>query len=171
MGSTNYRKEEENMAIESVREYFRQYGKEQDVMEFDASSATVELAAKAVGVEEARIAKTMSFYKKEGDGCIIVVTAGDVKVDNSKFKHTFGMKAKMLKGEDVQRLTGHAPGGVCPFANPEGTDVFLDVSLQRFETVYPACGSANSAIALNCDEFFRYSHAQSWVDVCKRIEE
>ena len=146
------------MAIESVREYFRQYGREQDVMEFDASSATVELAAKAVGVEEARIA-------------IIVVTAGDVKVDNSKFKHTFGMKAKMLKGEDVQRLTGHAQGGVCPFANPEGTDVFLDVSLQRFETVYPACGSANSAIALNCDEFFRYSHAQSWVDVCKRIEE
>ena len=100
------------MAIESVREYFRQYGREQDVMEFDASSATVELAAKAVGVEEARIAKTMSFYKKEGDGCIIVVTAGDVKVDNSKFKHTFGMKAKMLKGEDVQRLTGHAPGGI-----------------------------------------------------------
>lgn len=170
MGCIKYRKGEQNMAIENVRAYFKQYGREQDVMEFDVSSATVELAAKAVGVEEARIAKTMSFYKKEGDGCIIVVTAGDMKVDNGKFKHTFGMKAKMLKGEDVERLTGHAPGGVCPFANPDGTEVFLDVSLQRFDRVYPACGSANSAIALECEEFFRYSHAKEWVDVCKRIE-
>lgn len=158
------------MAIENVREYFKKYGREQDVMEFDASSATVELAAKAVGVEEARIAKTMSFYKKEGNGCIIAVTAGDMKVDNSKFKHTFGMKAKMLKGEDVERLTGHMPGGVCPFANPEGTEVFLDVSLQRFDKIYPACGSANSAIALDCKELFKYSHAKEWVDICRRIE-
>lgn len=158
------------MAIENVREYFRQYGREQDVMEFEASSATVELAAKAVGVEEARIAKTMSFYDKEGDGCIIVATAGDQRIDNAKFKRRFGMKAKMLKGGDVERLTGHAPGGVCPFANPEGTRVFLDVSLQRFDRMYPACGSGNSAIGLSSEEFFQYSRAEEWVDVCRHFQ-
>lgn len=111
------------MAIDKVKEYFRQFGKEQDVQEFPVSSATVELAAAALGVEGARIAKSMSFYDKEEGSCLLVVTAGDQKVDNSKFKHFFGMKAKMLKGEDVERLTGHAPGGVCPFCNPEGTRV------------------------------------------------
>lgn len=155
------------MAIDKVKEYFSQFGKEQDVQEFQVSSATVELAASALGVEGARIAKSMSFYEKEGDGCLIVVTAGDQKVDNSKFKHFFGMKARMLKGDDVERLTGHAPGGVCPFCNPEGTRVYLDESLKRFDTVFPACGSSNSAIELTCEELENYSRAQGWVDVCK----
>ncbi|HIV13363.1 MAG: YbaK/EbsC family protein [Clostridiales bacterium] len=158
------------MAIDKVKEYFRQFGKEQDVQEFQVSSATVELAAAALGVEGARIAKSMSFYEKEGDGCLIVVTAGDQKVDNAKFKHFFGMKAKMLKGEDVERLTGHAPGGVCPFCNPEGTRVYLDESMKRFEAVFPACGSANSAIRLTCEELEKYSGALGWVDVCKAAQ-
>lgn len=157
------------MAIDKVKEYFRQFGKEQDVQEFPVSSATVELAAAALGVEGARIAKSMSFYDREEGSCLLVVTAGDQKVDNSKFKHFFGMKAKMLKGEDVERLTGHAPGGVCPFCNPEGTRVYLDESMKRFETVFPACGSSNSAIKLTCQELERYSHALGWVDVCKSI--
>lgn len=155
------------MAIEAVRSYFRERGRGDEVLEFPVSSATVALAAKALGVEEAHIAKTMSFYPKEGDGCLLVVTAGDQKVDNSRFKQCFGMKAKMLKGEDVERLTGHAPGGVCPFANPEGAAVYLDESLRRFEAVYPACGSANSAIRLTCGELEQYSRAQGWVSVCK----
>lgn len=155
------------MAIDKVKEYFRQFGKEQEVQEFPVSSATVELAAAALGVEGARIAKSMSFYDKEEGSCLLVVTAGDQKVDNSKFKHFFGMKAKMLKGEDVERLTGHAPGGVCPFCNPEGTRVYLDESMKRFETVFPACGSSNSAIELTCQELERYSCALGWVDVCK----
>lgn len=155
------------MAIDKVREYLHKFGKEEKVQEFQVSSATVELAAQALGVEGARIAKSMSFYTKEGDGCIIVVTAGDKRVDNGKFKQFFGMKAKMLKGEDVEALTGHAPGGVCPFANPEGTIKYLDDSLKRFETVFPACGSANSAIEMSCEELFRCSEALKWVDVCK----
>ncbi len=157
------------MAIEKVREYFRQLGREQDILEFPVSSATVELAAQAVGTEPARIAKTLSFYEKEGDGCILVITAGDTKIDNSKFKHFFGFKAKMLSGEDVERLTGHAVGGVCPFANPEHVAVYLDDSMKRFSTVFPAAGSANSAIELTCDELTSYSHAKQWVDVCKAI--
>lgn len=157
------------MAIEKVREYFRQYGREQDIMEFPVSSATVELAALAVGTDPARIAKTLSFYKKEGDGCILVITAGDSKIDNSKFKHFFGFKAKMLSGEDVERLTGHAVGGVCPFANPDHVCVYLDDSMKRFPTVFPAAGSSNSAIELTCDELTAYSHARQWVDVCKAI--
>lgn len=155
------------MAIDKVKEYFSQFGKEQDVQEFQVSSAMVDLAAAALGVEGARIAKSMSFYEKEGDGCLIVVTAGDQKVDNSKFKHFFGMKARMLKGDDVERLTGHAPGGVCPFCNPEGTRVYLDESMKRFDTVFPACGSSNSAIELTCEELENYSRSQGWVDVCK----
>lgn len=155
------------MAIDKVKEYFSQFGKEQDVQEFQVSSATVDLAAAALGVEGARIAKSMSFYEKEGDGCLIVVTAGDQKVDNSKFKHFFCMKARMLKGDDVERLTGHAPGGVCPFCNPEGTRVYLDESMKRFDTVFPACGSSNSAIELTCEELENYSRSQGWVDVCK----
>lgn len=157
------------MAIEKVREYLKQYGREQDIKEFEKSSATVELAAKAAGVEPARIAKTLSFCGKEEGGCILVVTAGDRKVDNSKFKHFFGLKAKMPKGEEVEVLTGHAVGGVCPFANPSGAEVYLDKSLKRFQTVFPAAGSANSAIELNCDDLFRLSGAKQWVDVCKEV--
>ncbi|HIV25434.1 MAG TPA: YbaK/EbsC family protein [Candidatus Scatomonas pullistercoris] len=157
------------MAIEKVRDYLKQYGREKDIKEFEASSATVELAAKAVGVEPARIAKTLSFCGKEEGSCILVVTAGDRKVDNSKFKHFFGMKAKMPKGEEVEALTGHAIGGVCPFANPAGASVYLDESLKRFDTVFPAAGSANSAIELTCEELFALSRAREWVDVCKEV--
>ena len=157
------------MSIDKVREYFRPLGREQDILEFPVSSATVELAAEAVGTEPARIAKTLSFYEKEEDGCILVITAGDMKIDNSKFKHFFGFKAKMLSGEDVTRLTGHAIGGVCPFANPEHVDVYLDESMRRFETVFPAAGSSNSAIELTCRELEEYSRAKQWVDVCKSI--
>ena len=157
------------MSIDKVREYFRPLGREQDILEFPVSSATVELAAQAVGVIPARIAKTLSFYKKEEDGCILVITAGDMKIDNSKFKHFFGFKAKMLSGEDVTRLTGHAIGGVCPFANPDGVKTYLDVSLKRFDTVFPAAGSSNSAIELTCRELEEYSRAKQWVDVCKSI--
>lgn len=152
------------MAIEAVKEYLKQFGRE-DVLEFDVSSATVELAAQAVGVEPARIAKTLSF--KEGDGCILVVTAGDSKIDNPKFKQEFGMKAKMLTPEEAVTLTGHAVGGVCPFVNPEGCKVYLDISMKRFQTVFPACGSSNSAIELTCDQLQEYSHCIKWVDVCK----
>ena len=157
------------MSIDKVREYFRPLGREQDILEFPVSSATVELAAEAVGTEPARIAKTLSFYKKEEDGCILVITAGDMKIDNSKFKHFFGFKAKMLSGEDVTRLTGHAIGGVCPFGNPEHVDVYLDESMKRFETVFPAAGSSNSAIELTCQELEEYSRVKQWVDVCKSI--
>ena len=157
------------MAIEKVREYLKQYGRDQEVREFQESSATVELAAKAVGVEPARIAKTLSFCGKEPGSCILVVAAGDRKVDNSKYKHFFGLKAKMPRGDEVELLTGHTPGGVCPFANPEGTEIYLDESLKRFETVFPAAGSANSAIELTCQELYEISGAKEWVDVCKEI--
>ena len=148
------------MAIDKVKAYFKAFGKEMDVMEFPVSSATVELAAQAVGCEPARL------YGEEG-GCILIVAAGDRKIDNSKFKHVFGKKAKMLAFEDVEPLTGHAPGGVCPFANPADAKVYLDISLQRFETVFPACGSANSAIELTCGELEQYANSLEWVDVCK----
>lgn len=157
----------DSMAIEKVREYFKQFGIEDKIMEFDVSSATVELAAQAVGVEGARICKTLSF--KDGDeGCILVQTAGDTRIDNRKFKDTFGLKAKMLSAEEVVEFTGHAIGGVCAFAveNPR-VRIYCDESLRRFETVFPACGSANSAIEFNLDELFRYSKAEGWVDVCK----
>ena len=159
------------MAIEKVREYLKQYGRQQDIKEFEKSSATVELAAKAAGVEPARIAKTLSFCGKEEGSCILVVTAGDRKVDNSKFKHFFGLKAKMPKGEEVEALTGHAVGGLCPFANPSGAEVYLDESLKRFQTVFPAAGSANSAIELSMEELEKYSHAKEWIDVCKGWQE
>ncbi|WP_347559872.1 YbaK/EbsC family protein [Clostridium sp. AM58-1XD] len=120
-------------------------------------------------MEPARIAKTMSFCTKEEGGCILVVTAGDMKIDNSKFKGTFGFKAKMPKGEEVEALTGHAIGGVCPFANPEHVTVYLDESLKRFTTVFPAAGSGSSAIELTCGELEALSHAASWVDVCKNV--
>lgn len=155
------------MAIEKVREFFRDLGMEERIQEFDVSSATVELAAQAVGVEGARICKTLSFKDGE-DGCILIQTAGDTKIDNRKFKDTFGQKAKMLTAEEVVEFTGHAIGGVCAFAieNPR-VRVFCDVSMKRFETVFPACGSSNSAIELTCDEIFCISKAEKWIDVCK----
>lgn len=158
------------MAIEKVREFFRDLGMEERIQEFDVSSATVELAAQAVGVEGASICKTLSFKDGE-DGCIMIQTAGDTKIDNRKFKDTFGQKAKMLTAEEVVEFTGHAIGGVCAFAieNPR-VRVFCDVSMKRFETVFPACGSSNSAIELTCDEIFRISKAEKWIDVCKLPE-
>ena len=155
------------MTIEKVRAFFRDLGMEERIQEFDVSSATVELAAQAVGVEGARICKTLSFKDGE-DGCILIQTAGDTKIDNRKFKDTFGQKAKMLTAEEVVEFTRHAIGGVCAFAieNPQ-VRVFCDVSVKRFETVFPACGSSNSAIELTCDEIFRISKAEKWIDVCK----
>ena len=154
------------MSIEKVREYFKGYDMEDKVLEFELSSATVRLAAIALGTEEARIAKTMSF--KKDDGCILVITAGDVKIDNAKYRHTFGLKAKMLTPDEVMEFVGHAVGGVCPFAVKEGvTGIYIDESVKRFDTVFPACGSSNSAIELTPEELFRYSNADAWVDVCK----
>ena len=156
------------MSIEKVKSYFKGLGLADKIMEFDASSATVELAALAVGVEPARIAKTLSFKEQgEDDGCLLIVAAGDVKVDNAKFKHNFGFKAKMLTPDEVGRLTGHQIGGVCPFAVNEGVEVWLDESLKRFETVFPACGSSNSAIELTIPELEEVSGYLGWVDVCK----
>ena len=153
------------MSIEKGRAWLRQFGLENRVQEFDVSSATVDLAAQALGVEGARIAKTLSF--QHGDGCILILAAGDARIDNHKFKARFGMKAKMLAAEDVLRLVGHPVGGVCPFGCNEGVTVYLDESLKRFETVFPAVGSANSAVELNLDELYACSRALDWVDVCK----
>lgn len=155
------------MSVEIVRNYFKENNIEKEILEFPVSSATVELAAQAVGAEPARIAKTLSFYTKEKDAAILIVTAGDMKIDNSKFKHYFGMKAKMLSADDVEPLTGHAIGGVCPFGNPESTAVYLDVSLKRFKTVFPAAGSGNSAVELTCGELETAAKAKDWIDVCK----
>lgn len=155
------------MSVEIVRNYFKENNIEKEILEFPVSSATVELAAQAAGVEPARIAKTLSFYTKEKDAAILIVTAGDMKIDNSKFKHYFGMKAKMLSADDVEPLTGHAIGGVCPFGNPESTAVYLDVSLKRFKTVFPAAGSGNSAVELTCGELETVAKAKDWIDVCK----
>ena len=156
------------MSIEKGRAYFQALGLEERVMEFDVSSATVDLAAKAIGVEGARIAKTLSF--KMPEGCLLIVAAGDARIDNHKFKETFHMKARMLTADEVLELVGHPVGGVCPFGCKEGVPVYLDESLRRFETVFPAVGSANSAIELNLDELFRYAKALAWVDVCKLPE-
>ena len=135
------------------------------MLEFPVSSATVELAAQALGVIPARIAKTLSFLVE--DRCILILAAGDAKIDNKKYKAQFHTKAKMLLAGQVEPLTGHAVGGVCPFANPEGTTAYLDVSLKRFDTVFPAAGSPNSAIELSCAELEAFSHSAGWVDVCK----
>ena len=154
------------MAIDKVKEYLKKWNKDKDVLEFAVSSATVELAAEAAGVIPARIAKTLSFRDK--DSCILVVTAGDRKIDNSKFKNCFGMKARMLSPDEVLAFTGHAVGGVCPFAiETPDIKVYCDISMKRFETVFPACGSSNSAIELTCDELFEYANAVEWIDVCK----
>ena len=156
------------MSIEKGRAYFRALGLEARIMEFDISSATVELAALAVGVEPAKIAKTLSF--KCGDNCILVLAAGDARIDNRKFKDVFHIKAKMPSSDEVMELVGHPVGGVCPFGINDGILVYLDESLRRFETVYPAVGSANSAIPLSCDELFEFANASAWVDVCKLPE-
>ena len=158
------------MAIDKVREYFREFGIEDKILEFEVSSATVDLAAIAVGVEGARICKTLSF-KDGDDGCILIQTAGDTKIDNRKFKETFHQKAKMLTPDEVIEFTGHAIGGVCAFAitNPK-VKVYCDESMKRFETVFPACGSSNSAIELTLDEIFKYSKALKWIDVTKLPE-
>lgn len=157
------------MSIEKGRAYFRSLGMEERVMEFEVSSATVELAAQALGVEGARIAKTLSF--KNGDGCMLILAAGDARIDNKKFKEKFHFKAKMLTADEVLEMVGHPVGGVCPFGINEGIDVYLDESLKRFTTVFPAVGSASSAIELNLDELFQYSKALEWIDVCKLPEE
>lgn len=158
------------MSIEKVREYLKKYGKENDILEFSESNATVELAAKAAGVIPARIVKTLSF--KSDDGCILICAAGDTKIDNKKFKDFFSIKAKMLTPEEVVEFTGHAIGGVCPFGieNPQ-VNVFCDDSIKRFETVFPAAGSSNSAIELSPDELYLISNSKSWIDVCKIKEE
>ncbi len=153
------------MAIEKVREYFRTLGIEDRILEFDVSSATVDLAAQAVGCEPARIAKTLSFYV--GDRVALIVAAGDARIDNPKFKAVFHTKAKMLKADDAERLIGHAVGGVCPFAVADTCDVYLDESLRHFETVFPACGSSSSAIELTLDELERAAAPVGWIDVCK----
>ena len=153
------------MSIERVKEYFRGYGVAERIQEFPVSSATVELAAAALGCEGCRIAKTLSFLV---DGApVLVVAAGDARIDNGKFKAFFHTKAKMLSAGEAAELVGHAVGGVCPFAVNEGVKTYLDVSLRRFETVFPACGSSNSAIELTLPELERFSRAVAWVDVCK----
>jgi len=157
------------MAIDKVREYMKQFNMEDKVLEFPVSSATVELAAEAVGVIPARICKTLSF--KSPEGCILIETAGDTKIDNSKFKGFFGFKAKMLTPEEVLEYTGHEIGGVCAFAiERDDVKIYTDISMKRFDTVFPACGSSNSAIELTCDEIFAISKALEWVDVCKDWE-
>ena len=153
------------MSIEKGRAHFRALGMEDRVIEFTVSSATVELAAAALGVEGARIAKTLSF--KSEDSCVLVLAAGDARIDNRKFKDFFHMKAKMLSPDEVIELVGHPIGGVCPFGISENIPVYLDESLKRFETVFPAVGSPSSAIELNLDELYRYSRAREWIDVCK----
>ena len=153
------------MALDKVKAFFRAYGMEGNIIEFDVSTATVELAAQALNIEPCRIAKTLSF-DVEGQP-ILVVAAGDAKVDNSAFKNTFRTKARMLTPELTEQLIGHAVGGVCPFAINEGVKVYLDESLKRFETVYPACGSGNTAIELTLPQLEQFSNHKGWVNVCK----
>ena len=156
------------MAIEKVREFFKNFGMEERILEFSVSSATVELAAKALGCEPKRIAKTLSFMV--GENPILIVAAGDARIANPKYKAQFGTKAAMLAFEDAEKLIGHAVGGVCPFAVNEGVLVYLDESLRRFETVFPAAGSSNSAIELSIPELEKYSGSLGWIDVCKDWE-
>ena len=156
------------MSIERVREYFKEYGIEDRILEFSVSSATVALAAEALGCEPERIAKTLSFLV--GERAVLVVAAGDAKIDNKKFKAFFHAKAKMLSPEQVTELIGHAIGGVCPFAVNNNVEVYLDESLRRFETVFPACGSSNSAVELTIPELEKYSGFKEWIDVCKLPE-
>lgn len=154
------------MSVEKVKDYFKKFGLEKSVMELETSSATVELAAMALGCEPGRIAKTLSFNVPEG--AILIVAAGDVKIDNKKYREKFGVKAKMLQFEEVEPLIGHGVGGVCPFAVNEGVGVYLDMSLKKYDYVFPACGSENSAIKFTTAELEKYaSNFRDWVDVCK----
>ena len=157
------------MSIDKVKEYFKPLHMEDHILEFDVSSATVELAAEALHCEGKRIAKTMSFLV--GEQPILIVTAGDTKIDNAKYKHFFGTKAKMISGDEVEKIIGHGIGGVCPFAVNDNVKIYLDESLQRFETVFPAAGSPNSAIELTIPELEKYSNFLQWVDVCKGWQE
>lgn len=158
------------MSLTSVKEHFKQWNLDGKIMEFDSSSATVEEAAATIGVIPARIAKTLSFRGEE-EKAILIVTAGDAKIDNKKFRQNFGFKARMLSADEVVEQTGHVIGGVCPFGLANRLDVYLDISLRRFNTVFPACGSVNSAIELTCDELDKFSGAKEWIDVCKAWEE
>lgn len=153
------------MSLQKAKEYLKNFNKDKDIIQLEESTATVDLAAKALGVIPARIAKTLSF--KTDTGCVLIVTAGDTKIDNKKYKNFFAQKAKMLSPEEVIEYIGHAIGGVCPFGVKENIDIYCDVSLQRFSTVFPACGSANSAIELTCEELFNISKAKDWIDICK----
>jgi prolyl-tRNA editing enzyme YbaK/EbsC (Cys-tRNA(Pro) deacylase) len=157
------------MSIEKVIAYLKPRNRDKDVIELAASTATVSEAAAALGVIPARIAKSISL--RDGDLAMVVVSAGDMKLDNRKYKDRFGVKPRMLSPEEAQRITGHAVGGVCPFALPPGVRVYLDLSLKRFDTVFPACGSANSAIELTPDELHEYSQNTAWVDVCSPINQ
>lgn len=152
-------------SIEHVREYLKQFGAEERVLEFDVSSATVELAAQALGCESGRIAKTLSFMA--GEQPVFIVAAGDCRIDNRKYKQQFGCKARMMTAEELESLTGLHFGGVCPFGLPEAVAVYLDVSLRAYDHVYPACGSSNSAIRVTCEELERFSRCRGWVDVGK----
>lgn len=156
------------MSIERARAYLSKFGIEDRMQELPVSSATVALAAEALGCAPQRIAKTLSFMVE--DKAILIVAAGDVKIDNSKYKKQFGTKAKMLSADQVTELIGHAVGGVCPFGVNEGVKVYLDESLKRFETVFPACGSGNSAIEMTIEELEKYSGMEMWIDVCKLME-
>ena len=151
------------MAIEDVREYFKQFNREDDVIEYDVSTATVELAAKVVGVEEGQIAKTLAVNIKSGS--ILVVLAGDHKLNHSKFNKEFGCSIEMVKFKDVEKVTGHPVGGVCPFGNNNGLEIYLDISLKNYDYVYPGCGSENSGIKLTNDELNIYSNNSKWIDV------
>lgn len=153
------------MTIQKVKEFFKKYGLEEKVLEFDSSSATVELAAQALGCNPARIAKTISFVVNAKP--VLVVAAGDAKVDNAKFKAFFNTKAKMIPHDAVEQMTGHAVGGVCPFAVNQNVNVYLDISLKRFHSVFPACGSSCSAIELTIPELEKFSNSMAWIDVCK----
>lgn len=158
------------MSFESVKAHFKKWNREMDIMEFETSSATVDLAAEAIGVIPARIAKTLSFRGEE-DKAILVVAAGDAKIDNKKFRQAFQMKARMLSADEVVEQTGHVIGGVCPFGLANDLEIYLDISMKRFKSLFPACGSVNSAIELTCNEIFEFSSAKEWVDVCKGWEE
>lgn len=153
------------MSIDKVRSFFQKYGPDKRIMEFDVSSATVEQAAQALGCRPERIAKTLSF--NVNGRTILIVTAGDRKIDNAKYKTEFGTKARMLTADKAEETIGHAVGGICPFGINPNIDVYLDISLKRFDTVFPACGSSNSAIELSIGELEEYSSFSAWVDVCK----
>lgn len=157
------------MSLESVKEHFKKWNRENDIMVFESSSATVQEAADTIGVNPEQIAKTLSFRSKD-EKAILVVAAGDAKIDNKKFRKQFDFKARMLAPVEVVEQTGHPIGGVCPFGLANPLDVYLDISLKRFEKVYPACGSTNSAIELTCEELETYSSAKAWIDVCKGWE-